>query len=100
MNNVGRKVIGYIRATPSGIKGADKSAEDQVEELKAYAETEGLELIKVYREKVLGGNITNQDELNEMYREISEGKADTILMYKGGRITRRWSFQLLNKEKS
>ena len=100
MNNVRRKVIGFIRANPGGKKGADKSPEEQAEEIKAYAEAEGLELIKIYREKVLGGNIANQDELNEMYKEISEGRADTILMYKGGRITRRWSFQLLNKEKS
>ena len=100
MGDIKKKAIGYIRASIGGMKGADISSEEKEKELKAYAEAEGMELIGVYKEKTLGGSITNQDELKEMYRDISEGKADTILMYKGDKITRRWSFHLLDKERS
>ena len=70
----------------------------QEKKIKVYAESEGLDLVRIYREKVLGCNIVNKDELDQIYRDISEGNADTILIYKGDRVTRWWSINRLNKE--
>ena len=92
------KAIGYIKAPTGRIKNVNPNPEAQEEEIKAYAESEGLDLVRVYREKVLGGNIVNKDELDQIYKDINEGNADTILIYKGDRITRRWSINRLNKE--
>ena len=92
------KAIGYIKAPTGRIKEANPNPEVQEEKIKVYAESEGLDLVRVYREKVLGCNIVNKDELDQIYKDISEGNADTILIYKGGRITRWWSINRLNKE--
>ncbi|MEW6614840.1 MAG: recombinase family protein [Thermodesulfobacteriota bacterium] len=93
------KAVGYIKAYTGRIKEENPSPEVQEEKIKVYAESEGLDLVRVYREKVLGNNIVNKDELDQIYKDISEGNADTILIYKGDRITRRWSINRLNKEK-
>jgi len=92
------RAIGYIRASSSKLKVKDLSPEEQEEQIKVYAEAEGFELVKTYREKVLGSNIVNQDELNGIYKDVSEGNADIILVYKGDKITKRWSINRLNKK--
>ena len=92
------KAVGYIKAPTGRIKETNPSPEVQEEGIKAYAESQGLDLVRVYREKVLGSNVVNKDELDQIYKDISEGDADTILIYKGGRVTRRWSINRLNKE--
>jgi len=94
------KAIGYIKAFSGRMKGVNLALKEQEEQIKAYAEVQGLELVKIYREKTLGGNITNIDELDQMYRDIREGNADTILIFKGDRMTRRWSINRLNTESS
>ena len=92
------KAIGYIKAPTGRIKEINPNPEVQEEDIKVYAESEGLDLVRVYREKVLGGNIVNEDELDQIYKDISKGDADTILIYKRGRLTRRWSINRVNKE--
>ncbi|MFH1625377.1 MAG: recombinase family protein [Pseudomonadota bacterium] len=94
------KAIGYIKASTGRVGRVNPDPEDQEAEIKAYAEAEGLELVRVYREKVLGGNIVNKEELEELYRDIREGYAGTVLIYKGDRITRRWSMHRFKTEKS
>ncbi|MBI4621259.1 MAG: recombinase family protein [Desulfobacterales bacterium] len=93
------RAVGYIKAPTGRVKEVNPNPEAQEEKIKVYAESEGLDMVRVYREKVLGSNIVNKDELDQIYRDISEGNADTILIYKGDRVTRRWSINRLNKEK-
>ena len=92
------KAIGYIKIVTGPTKGRDISTEDQEKELRAYAEAKGLELVGIYREKALGGTIVNKDEIDGIYTDIREGNAETILIYKGGRITKRWSFDRIRTE--
>lgn len=100
MEGVKAKAIGYIKASTGRVGRVNPDPEQQEAEIKAYAESEGLELVRVYREKVLGGNIVNQDELDQMYTDIREGNAATILIYKGNRITKRWSMNRFKTEES
>ena len=61
------KAIGYIKAPTGRIKEANPNLEVQEKKIKVYAESEGLDLVRIYREKVLGCNIVNKDELVFFY---------------------------------
>lgn len=81
---ISKKAVIYARVSSTGDR---QDTERQVEDLKRYAATAGLEVVKVYTEKASGAK-DDREVLAECIEALQAGKADTLLLSELSRLGR------------
>lgn len=84
-----KRAVGYTRVSTDEQAREGVSLENQENKIRAYAESQEWELVKIYREEGYSGKVINRPELNKMLSDIKEGDIDTVLVYKVDRLTRK-----------
>ena len=73
----------------------DQSPENQVNQLKKYADNRDLNVIKVYQEKA-SGKSTNRPQFQKLIDDVRKRKTDAVLVWKLDRLARS-TRELLNR---
>ena len=84
-----KRAAGYIRVSTDEQAREGVSLENQENKIRAYAESQEWELVRIYREEGYSGKVINRPELNKLLEDIKEGGIDTVLVYKVDRLTRK-----------
>lgn len=61
---------------------------EQTDRLKKYAEAMGWEIYKIYVDPGYSGGNIDRPGLNEMIKDVEDGKIDTVVVYKLDRLSR------------
>jgi site-specific DNA recombinase len=83
------KAAGYARVSTDEQVAEGVSLENQESRIRAYAESQGWELLRIYREEGYSGRIMERPELQRMLQDIRAGGIGVVLVYKVDRLTRR-----------
>jgi len=83
------RAAGYIRVSTDEQVAEGVSLENQEARIRAYAESQGWELLRIYREEGYSGRIMDRPELQRMLQDIRAGGIGVVLVYKVDRLTRR-----------
>jgi site-specific DNA recombinase len=83
------RAVGYIRVSTDEQANEGQSLDNQSARIKAYAESQGWELIGIYREEGYSGKVIERPELTRMIDDIKSGKINVVLVYKVDRLTRK-----------
>lgn len=83
------KAVGYIRVSTDEQASEGQSLDNQLSRIRAYAESQGWDLVDVYREEGHSGKTTNRPELNRLIGDVRSDKVDIVLVYRVDRLTRR-----------
>lgn len=83
------RAAGYVRVSTDEQAMEGQSLENQSARIKAYAESQGWDLIEIYREEGYSGKVIDRPELSKLIENIKAGKFDVILVYKVDRLTRK-----------
>jgi len=84
-----KRVAGYVRVSSDEQVSEGVSLDNQEAKIRAYAESQGWDLVQVYREEGISGKIISRPQLNRMLQDIHAGGIDVVLVYKVDRLTRR-----------
>ena len=89
------KVVAYFRV---GNRDQIKELDEQQYDVARYADINGYEIVKTYKDLGYSANDINRPGLQELRKDISEGLVDNILIHKIDRYTRsnREFIKLLN----
>lgn len=89
------KVVAYFRI---GNRDQIKELDEQQYDVARYADINGYEIVKTYKDLGYSANDINRPGLQELRKDISEGLVDNILIHKIDRYTRsnREFIKLLN----
>ena len=83
------RAVGYIRVSTEEQAIEGQSLDSQYARIKAYADSQGWDLIEVYREEGYSGKTIDRPELKRLIKTIAAGQIDVLLVYKVDRLTRR-----------
>lgn len=84
-----KRIVGYVRVSTEEQASEGLSLDHQEGRIRAYAESQGWELLKIYREEGFSGKTKDRPELKNMIKDIEAGEIDCVLVYKVDRLTRR-----------
>lgn len=82
------RVFIYIRVSTLEQAREGYSIHVQEERLRAYAKARGYTIVKVYTDPGYSGANLNRPALQEMVKQIEQGVADLVLVYKLDRLSR------------
>lgn len=77
-----------IYARYSSAHQREESIEGQVRECKAFAERQGLNVIKVYADRAISGRTDNRPEFQQMIQDSSKKQFDNVIIYTFDRFSR------------
>jgi len=83
------RAVGYIRVSTDEQSAEGQSLDNQAARISAYAESQGWDLVEIYREEGYSGKTTDRPELGRMIADIEAGKIDIVLVYRVDRLTRK-----------
>ena len=89
VNTKNATVAGYIRVSTDEQVTEGQSLDNQLARIKAYANSQGWDLIEVYREEGYSGKSIERPEMSRMITDIKAGKFNVVLVYKVDRLTRK-----------
>lgn len=80
----------YVRRSMEKKDGEEKvaSIDSQLTEMKRLAETEGLKVVQIFHETKSAKKPFVREQFNEMVKQIQQGKANGILVWKIDRLAR------------
>ncbi len=82
------RVALYVRVSSQEQADEGYSIGEQTERLKKYAEAMGWEIHKIYIDPGYSGGNIDRPGLNEMIKDVENGKVDTVVVYKLDRLSR------------
>jgi site-specific DNA recombinase len=82
------KVAAYIRVSTHMQVEEGYSLSAQRERLKAYAFSQGWEIVQFYVDEGISAKDMERQELQRMLKGVNEGIFDIVLVYKLDRLTR------------
>ncbi len=81
--------VGYIRVSTDEQAAEGQSLDNQEARIRAYAESQGWEVVEIYREEGYSGKTIDRPELKRLTNAIAAGQIDVLLVYRVDRLTRR-----------
>ena len=82
------RVALYVRVSSQEQADEGYSIGEQTKRLKKYAEAMGWEIFKIYVDPGYSGGNIDRPGLNEMVRDVKDGKIDSVVVYKLDRLSR------------
>ena len=82
------RVALYVRVSSQEQAEEGYSIGEQTERLKKYAEAMGWTVFKIYVDPGYSGGNIDRPGLNEMIKDVEDGKIDTVVVYKLDRLSR------------
>ena len=82
------RVVLYVRVSTQEQAKEGYSIQEQIERLTKYCEAMGWIVVKVYTDAGFSGATMDRPALNQMIRDIKEGKLDKVVVYKLDRLSR------------
>lgn len=79
---------GVIYARFSSHAQKEESIEQQVEECRAFARQQGIDITEVYADKAISGKTDNRSDFQRMLRDAQKHKFEAVIAYKSNRISR------------
>lgn len=79
----------YLRVSTLEQAKEGYSLDAQLEKTKKYADYQGYEIFKVYRDDGYSGKDIHRPRMEEMLNDIAAGLIDIVIIYKLDRLTRR-----------
>ncbi len=83
------KAAGYIRVSTEEQAVEGQSLDSQEARIRAYAESQGWEIVEIYREEGYSGKTIDRPELKRLIQAIRASQIDILLVYRVDRLTRR-----------
>jgi site-specific DNA recombinase len=83
------RAAGYIRVSTDEQASEGQSLDNQSARIRAFAESQGWDLITIYREEGFSGKVIDRPAMNNLLEDINSGKIDIVLVYKVDRLTRK-----------
>ena len=87
--NSPQRAAGYVRVSTDEQVAEGLSLDSQSSRIQAYANSQGWELVEIYRDEGHSGKTTNRPQLSRMISAIENGEIDTVLVHRVDRLTRR-----------
>ena len=81
--------VGYVRVSTDEQSAEGQSLDSQAAKIKAYAKSQGWDLIEIYREEGYSGKTIDRPELNRLIMASRKAQIDVLLVYRVDRLTRR-----------
>ena len=81
--------VGYVRVSTNEQTTEGQSLENQSNRISSYCQSQGWNLIEIFREEGVSGKTINRPKLNQLISGVKTGNIDVILVYKVDRLTRR-----------
>lgn len=85
---VRKKAAAYVRVSTMEQAKEGNSIKAQTDKLKSYIKVMDMDLIKVYTDPAESGASLNRPALQEMLKDINEGKINAVVVYKLDRLSR------------
>ena len=82
------KVAGYIRVSTEEQALNGKSLKMQRDSIKAFAQSQGWELVKIYEDDGYSATTLHRPALQELLKDIKDSKWSSLLVYRIDRLTR------------
>ncbi len=83
------RAVAYIRVSTDEQATEGHSLDNQYARIKAYADSQGWELIETFREEGISGKTLDRPELSRLIEAVQDCRMDVVLVYKVDRLTRR-----------
>ena len=80
-------VCGYVRVSTDN-QLENYRIEEQTERIKAYCKAKGWKLVKIYTDGGYSGGNVNRPALQQMLKDIHNGKINLVVVYKLDRLSR------------
>ncbi|HMO41502.1 MAG TPA: recombinase family protein [Saprospiraceae bacterium] len=84
-----KKVGIYVRVSTS-----EQTTENQVRELQAHCQRQGMDVFKVYADEGISGSVSDRPALNHMLQDARQGKFEVLMVWKIDRVARSISHLL------
>jgi len=81
--------VGYVRVSTDEQSAEGQSLDSQTAKIRAYAKSQGWDLIEIYREEGYSGKTIDRPELNRLIMASRNAQIDVLLVYRVDRLTRR-----------
>lgn len=81
------RLIAYVRVSSTGQKD-NTSLDNQIEQIRAYADRCGHEIVAVHREMQSAAEVSTRRELKKVLADIHADKADGLIVWKLDRFAR------------
>ena len=81
-------MTGVIYARYSSNLQREESIEQQIEECKAYAKANDINIVKIYADKAVSGKTDKRDAFQRLKKDIPKGLFECVIAYKSSRIAR------------
>ncbi len=79
----------YIRVSTGQQVEEGRSPESQLQDMKAYCQRRGWEVIAIYRDEGLSGRLSNRPGLQQLLIDARAGKFDVVMVYYINRFYRK-----------
>ncbi len=87
--------IGYCRVSTEDQAREGISLDNQEAKIRAYADLNGLELVRIVRDEGISGKTMNRPGMNRIQEMIEAGEIEAVITYKLDRLSRR-TIDILN----
>lgn len=83
-----KRAIIYVRVSTFEQARDGHSIDEQIKRLKLYCEALGWTVVMIYNDAGYSGATTDRPALKKMIKDIKQGKADVVVVYKLDRLSR------------
>ena len=83
-----KKAVGYVRVSTDDQAREVISLDNQEAKIKAYAEVNDLDLIRIVREEGASGKTLDREGLAHLISMVDRGEVDAVVVYKLDRLSR------------
>lgn len=84
----GKRVFIYVRVSTQEQAKEGYSIDEQIKRLKKYCEAHDWIIVKIYTDAGYSGGNTDRPALQDMIKDIEDGKGDAVVVYKLDRLSR------------
>ena len=83
-----KRVFLYVRVSTQEQAKEGYSIDEQIERLRDYCKAMGWIIVKIYTDAGYSGASTDRPALQDMIKDIEDGKGDSVVVYKLDRLSR------------
>lgn len=83
-----KRVFLYVRVSTQEQAKEGYSIDEQIDRLRDYAKAMGWIIVKIYTDAGYSGASTDRPALQDMMKDIEDGKGDSVVVYKLDRLSR------------